>query len=770
MRVIGQGSQTTKQEDQLPPPIDPGALGNILGAGLHAGVEMSADVTNQVMDTTGAINIETLEDVMPNDQASVACRGFRKRWANKRSEGSDKSDCTDVLSGVDLDRDIASPATPSLFAPVDDFDHPPQFDNGVVGSASSSAVMADHSFLSNAKWSQIQLPWESKMMQPIFDADPLPKVDLRHDVSWKAAMGVHLETGEPEADKTPEPSGSLQPVFVKCVHSIREQTFIEMRERDMHAAIIKWHLVVRSNSSASDVGIQIERDPIHGLEIIRASMGVKSPNTVLSRANAMLAFMRWHCIEFPSEPLLPLREEHAWRYVSFLSESHAPPSRATSFIQACRFSHHILGFRGAIEVVNSRRITGLSEIQLADKQPAKQARPLTVYEMQQLHKISGDPARHVKDRVLASHLLLMAYCRCRHSDTLQIEDVLHDHSRSHGYIQLRTRFHKGSKTAAKKSLLLPIVASSSGVGYPEWIQLWWENRMEAGLPVQGELKGPLMPAPFASGEGWSRRALTSSEVTGILKAFLDGSSDVLLTSHSMKTTLLSWCSKASVDKEHRRLLGRHSTAVVDADSIYARDIMYSPLDSLDKVIAAICEGRFMPDAPRSQYWPLAEPISRTPIPVAGPQTSALPMTPPFVPQHVTLRNFGGGDVKAEQPSRVENSEQSFDGVTEVVEVSSDSDCDSSSTENAASSSSEDFLRPVEERPFKSRAVGPSFPDASEQWFQHSQTKTIHATEDVNADTKVSKCGRRLGSRFRNVPQVVDWTAKCRICFLGRRQV
>ena len=109
-------------------------------------------------------------------------------------------------------------------------------------------------------------------------------------------------------------------------------------------------------------------------------------------------------------------------------------------------------------------------------------------------------------------------------------------------------------------------------------------------------------------------------------------------------------------------------------------------------------------------------------------------------------------------------------MTEVVEVSSDSDADASSTENAASSSSEDFLQPVEERPSKFRAVGPSFPDASEQWFQHSQTKTIHATEDVDAEVKVSKCGRRLGSRFRSVPQVVDWTAKCRICFLGRRQV
>ena len=67
-------------------------------------------------------------------------------------------------------------------------------------------------------------------------------------------------------------------------------------------------------------------------------------------------------------------------------------------------------------------------------------------------------------------------------------------------------------------------------------------------------------------------------------------------------------------KEHRRLLGRHSSAIVDADSSYARDLMISPVDSLDRIMAAICEGRFCPDASRSQYWPQMEPLSRTPLP------------------------------------------------------------------------------------------------------------------------------------------------------------
>lgn len=766
MRVIGPESQNPEIQ---PIEVIPVVLDSTSVVDSHVGVDRNADVTDQVTPITGVTSIATPDQVNDDPPVFAACKGFRKRWADRKSDGSDKSDPLERLSSLGSDRSDQRLKTPSLIAP-DSPELSPKSPDGPIGKASSSSTMADHVFLSNAKWSHIQLPWESPVMQSIFDVEPLPRVDLRQDISWKIAMEGPSLPAPQKSEETPETSGSLQPVFIKCVKAIRDQTFVEIRERDMQAALSKWYLVIRSDSSSSDIGRQIERDPNHAFDILRASMGVKSPNTVLGRANAMLAYMRWHSLSLPQEQLLPMKEEHAWQYVSHLNDTHAPPSRATSFVQACRFAHHVLGFRGAMEVVSSRRIIGLSEIQLADKEPAKQARPLTVWELQQLHRIAGDAVRHVKDRVLASHLLLMAYCRCRHSDTLQIEDVIHDHSRSHGYIQLRTRFHKGSKSAAKKSLLLPIVASSSGVGYPEWIQLWWENRMEAGLPVQGDLKGPLMPAPLSSGDGWSKRPLTSTEITHMLKEFLSETSDVLLSSHSMKATLLSWCAKASVSKEHRRLLGRHSSAVVDADSIYSRDIMYSPLDAMDKVIAAICEARFMPDAPRSQYWPLAEPISRTPVPLGSSHASALPMTPPFEPKHVTLKDFGTGKVKEETAVPADSFADSFDLVSEVVSISSDSDSESSTSEVSGSSSSDAVQEVGDERPAKFRALGPSHPGEHELWFQHAKTKTVHATEDVDSAVKVTMCGRSIGDQHKKIESVADWTAKCRVCFLGRRHV
>ena len=344
-------------------------------------------------------------------------------------------------------------------------------------------------------------------MKNIFGEDVLGlSSDLRQDASWIEAV-THVPVSTIAAD-SPNPASSgpeLKPAFVKCVKAIREQSFTEMREAETKAAVTKWSLFLRSSLEHSVVGKQINSSPGEMLDIVRAAMGVKSPSTVLSRANSMLAFMRWHTLGPANDEMLPLKEEAAWQYVSHLKESQASASKASSFVQACRFCHYVLGVEGALQVVSSRRVCRLADIQLSGEREAKQARPLSVKEAQDLHRVASCSTRHLVDRIVASHLLLMMYCRCRHSDTLAVEDVLHDHSEGAGYVQLRTKYHKGSKSAAKKSLLLPIVGSSAGVGSPSWVQSWWETRKMA---FEGQLGVPLMPAPAPQSDTqWSATLL-----------------------------------------------------------------------------------------------------------------------------------------------------------------------------------------------------------------------------------------------------------------------
>ena len=748
---------------------------------MHVGVESHADEERKDTLTTdvSATAIPSFSDsaaaVLSRDtdvalDPAAGLKGFRRRWSSARSSGSIAShdpiaDFSPVASPDNIEQ-----YTPSIAQDPEDHDNLPNISGPVMNSDASSRL-TNHEFLSNVKWRAFKMPWELPCAKSVFDPDITPTFDLRQDPSW-GAIANPAPVFDASTEEVPRTVSPEAPVFINCIRSIGERTFKDMREKQMMAGLEKWSIVVRADSFESRVGRQIELSPDSSIDILRACMGVKSPSTVTGRANAMLSYLRWHTIHFPADKFLPMKEHHAWEYVSFLQKSGAPASRASAFIQSCRFAYFVLGIEGADEIFSSRRLVGLSDIQLAGKATTKQARPLTVFEMQQLHNIASSAEKHLKDRVIASHLLLMAYCRCRHSDTLQVEDVEHDHSEKTGYIQLRTRYHKGSKTAAKKSLLLPIVASSAGVGSPEWIQLWWENRVQANLPVSGFLNGPLLPAPRADEDGWTMRPVTSTEISNILKSFLSCPEDRFLTSHSLKVTALSWASKGGVCKEHRRLLGRHSSVVVDADSIYARDLMISPVDSLDRIMAAICEGRFYPDAPRSQYWPQLEPLSRTPVPAAAGPCTSLPMTPTLQPLHVTRRDFE----QNEKPKMKEEVDvEGWEAVQslELIEISSSSsESEDSLSERLSSSSDEiDDIESVEPEVKVARRM-PEQPIEDQVFWKHKRSKIVHSSLGPLGDgqaVQVSLCVRRMTEKYGQIQSIIDWTCKCRVCFAGRRQ-
>ena len=722
-------------------------------------IRSSSESRSAVQDLGDRVEPEPVSDL----------RGFRKRWSSKRSSGSVASresflDHTPLQSPDPIEQ-----GTPPFVQSPDNIEDPDS-PSGPVMNREASERQTNHDFLSNVKWAAFKMPWEMPAASSVFNADDVAPVDFRQDPSW-SAMAVLAPPPKEGSQEVPSAALPEAPTFIKCIRSIRETTFKDMRDAEMQAGLEKWNIVIRADSKESRVGRQIEESPESCLEILRACMGVKSPSTVMGRANYASVFEMAH--GEPSSRTIPAssRKPRVGVCIFSKSSSKAPASRASAFIQSCRFAHFVLGMRGADEIFNSGRIVGLSDIQLSQKDVTKQARLLTVFEMQQLHNIASSPDRHLKDKVIASHLLLMAYCRCRHSDTLQIEDVEHDRSDQAGFIQLRTRYHKGSKTATKKSLLLPIVASSSGVGTPEWIQLWWENRVMAGLPVSGPLHGPLLPAP-KDDEGWTRRPVTLTEISDVLKAFLSCPTDRFLTSHSLKVTTLSWCSKGGVAKEQRRLLGRHASAVIDADSIYARDLMISPVESLDPIIAAICEGRFYPDAPRSQYWPQMEPLTRTPVPPAPGKVPSIPMTPQLQPKHVTRLDFPQ-DSAAEVKSETDLSDWLAVAAADPIEVSSSSSGSEGSLSDVQSSSSEGADEEILEVTLaKVRRMNPQLPPPGEAWWKHKQSKIVHSSDDIEPGSQfepVSACGRRMTKRFAKIDTLDDWTSKCRVCFAGRRQ-
>ena len=330
----------------------------------------------------------------------------------------------------------------------------------------------------------------------------------------------------------------------------RDLTYFEDGERMMLRGVGKWCIVIECNLNLSEIGRFCFDCPEELHDSVRAALGTKSPNTVVGRANAFLAMMRWHCNSRPHDPFLPLTESMVWKYITWLRENNCPPTKPSSLMQSIRFAHYIFGIDGSGSVLKSRRVTGACDLALAGKPTTKQARALTVAEVKKIHSFAANSNNNVVDRTVAAHMLLMLYGRCRHSDTLAVESIEHDHCNDRGYILLNTRYHKGNRTVAKKSLVLPILIPTCGVGSELWAELWWESRTQTGLPTLGDIEGPLMPAPKdAEGSSWSKRPLTSQEVRQMLRSILECCDDGEVSSHSLKVTTLTWCSKGEVSRE-----------------------------------------------------------------------------------------------------------------------------------------------------------------------------------------------------------------------------
>ena len=225
-----------------------------------------------------------------------------------------------------------------------------------------------------------------------------------------------------------------------------DATFLQQREKIIGNAIEKWRFVISIDSSYSEVGRQLSQADAAEADVVLTSvMGVKPPNTILKRVNAILMYYRWHAVH-GAHSFLPFNEDDVWHYVLWQKTSAAPATRSHSFLQSLRFSHFMMGCDGAIECVNSGRINGQAQLQLSHRNPMKQASPLTVAEVKKLHSIADGSAHSKVDKCIASNLLLALYGRCRVSD-LNIHEILHDVSDANGFLEVSTRFHKSAKTS-----------------------------------------------------------------------------------------------------------------------------------------------------------------------------------------------------------------------------------------------------------------------------------------------------------------------------------
>ena len=309
---------------------------------------------------------------------------------------------------------------------------------------------------------------------------------------------------------------------------------------------------------------------------------------------------------------------------------------------------------------------------------ANQADPLTVANLERLHSIlegSGD----AWDKLASGAFLFCVYSRARWSDFIHGGEVKLDRF-SDGrisYGDMDVTIHKTMHAASRRFRFLNLTAPGVGVHGNDWVGAWMQCMVTLNIDPHSPNGSCLMPAPGVDGRPL-KRAIESDEAGCWLRLLLGEAvkrSDSVkkLSSHSLKSTMLSFAAKRGYSLPDRLSMGHHVHPFKMAD-VYARDAQARDLRLLDSLIAEIRAKRFLPDESRAGRMVSAKKQKGDHIFSDGDGDKSFSL----VEEQVLDVNTKGG---AELSDGGEQSQGESDGGSHVTTDSSESDSDSDHEED-----------------------------------------------------------------------------------------
>ena len=241
----------------------------------------------------------------------------------------------------------------------------------------------------------------------------------------------------------------------------------------------------------------------------------------------------------------------------------------------------------------------------------------TVNEVIRLHNFLEDSGQNLVDRIVTGHLLHLLYVRARWSDLFAVRNGMVD--RHQVFFELETQVHKSAKGADSKSKLLPLVCPCRGINGKDWVACYLKLREDAGLDLPGMSDRCMLPAPSGvESEPWTSRTLTSEEGARFLRKVLGApkTPERRLSTHSMKSTCISWTSKYGMGFEARALLARHSSSVSNPTAIYSRDLLSPVLRAFVTSLLIYTMDNFHRTRRDQVCWPQNHLVCQRPAPPA----------------------------------------------------------------------------------------------------------------------------------------------------------
>ena len=723
------------------------------------------------------------------DTDTPGLKGLRKRWADKS-----QAQASEPSVGREADGDLLSKAgsgiaeleclstsaskvprvsdvtdrVPIADETVDDF-FESKFED--MDKHASSGHKHERDALLNTNLSVFKYPWEKGRLAAIFGPVPTIKVPVpklapggRNFVQ----VGLAISAGGQVASTTVlKPQEKFLSAFVQVVRKVEDiEADDDRSRRRKHALEGFWQLLSMSMvSSAVGLKVSVEAtiDTVRdcALKILDATFAVKSPGTLLRRLYSLQSYQQW-CLKETGSNWIPVSERRVWEYVQWLQNSQAAPTKASSFLEALRFAWYLLGVEGAGEAEKSLRVKGVAMQMRATKTPWRPADLLTMQEVLFLHKVLGDEMQALGDRLLCGHCLHLLYSRSRWSDLTQVTRVFVDEEQK--YFELSTKAHKGSRSSELKSRLLPIVAPCQGINDQNWAALYVSLREKANLTLPGadEYK-PMMPAPANDGATvWYKRALTSEEGADFMRKILGApkTAERRISTHSFKSTLISWCAKYGLPDTSRAVLARHLSCATATTAVYSRDLVSPVLRELDTMLQAMRCTLFQPDRTRSG---MVTPAAMAVVPGTPFKVPPAPMTPARfevqkdkVPADEVPLEPSSGDgswthANAEECLFSPGSSAAAPG-TANSGGSEEGDADSETTEEDSEQSTSDS--DVEcERPQRAVAEEPNL-----NFYINEKSLVIHKERSPG----LLKCGRKVSPHFMVVYELHG--IRCSRCF------
>ena len=388
---------------------------------------------------------------------------------------------------------------------------------------------------------------------------------------------------------------------------------------DRANVLLKWVDLILIQPKASRVGRQLldELDvnaSTHGLaldersfQIVSDTLRAKSTSTLKLRANSLALFVKWFQPTYDDQPLLPLTENIVYEYVDHLRTKACAASRASTFVSTPNFAGDVLGLEGTAECTTSMRVKGAALEMYLTKRVMKQAKPLEPMMILAL-EIACFCEHDVFLRTLAGYCLCCIFGRLRVSDVSRLVNMTLVSEYAEGSL-LRT---KTARTREKQCTFLPVVVPAVGFLGVGWFLAFEKNRRTLGLQDFPHLHSNaedrsfvVMPTKATQHLELSKK-IGATEVGEGLKRLLGKlfPEDAVLgiSSHSMKTTLLTYINIFGCDYTVSELLGYHVTSHLSALN-YRRDALAVPIRTLMKMLQNIQTGHFDPTASRGSVFP-----------------------------------------------------------------------------------------------------------------------------------------------------------------------